>query len=70
MLRNKEFVIHSSAFFAEPCAVEMSVVICFDPEANLSGGSENVLRIDASKSNVLELCKPVKVHIWPKPAKR
>lgn len=56
--------------FIEACHVEMNLVLDFsDTEASTRNSQKNTWWFKA-EDNTIELCKPVKVIIFPKPAKK
>ncbi|XP_064615609.1 integrator complex subunit 4-like [Liolophura sinensis] len=59
-------VVISHSLWSEACHVELSIVVVVPPRSIQSsrGTTQEV------KENVLELCKPVKILVLPKPVKR
>merc|ERR1712002_166293 len=60
-------ILISHGPWTEACNIEVSIVYCYDPDADINNSIVDVSsRMEASSDTVLELCNPVKVFMLPK----
>jgi len=64
-------VLLTAKTWSEAASVSISLVLVFDSDTDIASQETDAMmaRLEANEMNIIELCKPVKVQVLPKPIK-